>query len=326
MTRGQSDGATLSVEDLVVEYPLAGGQVLRAVDRVSFDVAPGETLALVGESGCGKSSIVRALMQLVPYTGGTVRVGGVDIGQLSRSELRRLRPRFQMIFQDPVSSLNPRRRVRDILEAPLRINGIFDRTRSTQRIHEVLELVGIDPATALDRYPHEFSGGQCQRISIARALVLEPDLLVCDEPVSALDVSVRAQVLNVLNELRERLALSMLFITHDLSVVRNVADRIAVMYLGQICEIGAASEVLERPAHHYTACLLSAVPVADPDVRIDRVPLTGEIPSPLDVGPGCRFRSRCPAARELCGQVEPPLSPVGSDRLAACHFPVAARS
>ena len=326
MTSDSSPTATLGVEDLVVEYPLAGGQVLRAVDGVSFDVAAGETLALVGESGCGKSSIVRALMQLSPYSRGAVRLGGVDIAKLSTSELKRMRPRFQMIFQDPISSLNPRRRIRDILEAPLRINGRFDPVGSGQRIRKVLELVGVDPAGALDRYPHEFSGGQCQRISIARALVLEPELLVCGEPVSALDVSVRAQVLNVLNELRERLGLSMLFITHDLAVVRNVADRIAVMYLGRICEIGEAAEVLDRPAHPYTACLLSAVPVADPDVGTERVTLTGEIPSPMDVGLGCRFRSRCPAARELCARVEPGLIESGRDRSVACHFPVTADS
>ncbi|MCO5119310.1 MAG: ATP-binding cassette domain-containing protein [Burkholderiaceae bacterium] len=324
MMRDPLSDATLGVEDLVVEYPLAGGRVLRAVDGVSFDVAAGETLALVGESGCGKSSIVRALMQLSPYSRGAVRIGGVDLAKLAPDELKRLRPRFQMIFQDPISSLNPRRRVRDILEAPLRINRRFDPIASAKRIREVLELVGVDPATALDRYPHEFSGGQCQRISIARALVLEPDLLVCDEPVSALDVSVRAQVLNVLNELRERLGLSMLFITHDLAVVRNVADRVAVMYLGRICEIGEAGEVLDRPAHPYTACLLSAVPVADPDAGVERVQLTGEIPSPMDVGPGCRFRSRCPAARELCARVEPGLTEAGRNRSVACHFPVAA--
>ena len=316
--------ATLDVEDLVVEYPLAGGQVLRAVEGVSFGVAAGETLALVGESGCGKSSIVRALMQLSPYSRGAVRIGGVDLAKLSVGELKQLRPRFQMIFQDPISSLNPRRRIRDILEAPLRINGRFDPAMSAQRIREVLELVGVDPAAALERYPHEFSGGQCQRISIARALVLEPELLVCDEPVSALDVSVRAQVLNVLNDLRARLGLSMLFITHDLAVVRNVADRIAVMYLGRICEIGAADKVLGQPAHPYTACLLSAVPVADPDATIERTRLAGEIPSPLGVGPGCRFRSRCPAAREICARVEPELADAGAGRRVACHFPIAA--
>ncbi len=326
MKRDPSHGPTLSVEGLVVEYPLASGQVLRAVDDVSFEVAAGETLALVGESGCGKSSIVRALMRLSPFSQGAVRIGGVDLAKLSPGELKHLRPRFQMIFQDPISSLNPRRRIRDILEAPLRINGRFDSVASARRIREVLELVGVDPATALERYPHEFSGGQCQRISIARALVLEPDLLVCDEPVSALDVSVRAQVLNVLNDLRSRLGLSMLFITHDLAVVRNVADRIAVMYLGRICEIGDASEVLGHPAHPYTECLLSAVPVADPDAGIERVELTGEIPSPMDIGPGCRFRSRCPVAREFCASAEPALRELDQDHAVACHFPVVAES
>ena len=312
---------TLEVDGLVVEYPLHDGRHLRAVDDVSFGLAAGETLALVGESGCGKSSIVRALMQLSPHSRGRVRIGGTELGRLSRKELKRLRPRFQMIFQDPISSLNPRRRIRDILEAPLRINGRLGRAEQTKRIRAVLELVGLDPDSTLERCPHEFSGGQCQRISIARALVLEPMLLVCDEPVSALDVSVRAQVLNVLNDLRIRLGLSMLMITHDLAVVRNTADRVAVMYLGRICEIGAADDVLKRPAHPYTACLLSAVPIADPDRSVRRIELKGEIPSPMSIGSGCRFHSRCPAARAQCGTTEPELNDDGHGRSVACHFP-----
>jgi len=311
----------LAVDDLTVDYPLPDGRALRAVDGVSFSVQAGETLALVGESGCGKSSVVRALMQLAPRARGSVRLGGVDLGAASRAELKRLRPQFQMIFQDPISSLNPRRRIRDILEAPLLINGRRRGDAMTQRIRAVLETVGLDPDGTLERYPHEFSGGQCQRISIARALVLEPRLLVCDEPVSALDVSVRAQVLNVLNDLRERLALGMLLITHDLSVVRNTADRVAVMYLGRICEIGPADQVLSRPAHPYTACLLSAVPVADPNHVVRRIELKGEIPSPMEVGDGCRFRSRCPAAHARCASEDPPLQDDGHGRSVACHAP-----
>jgi peptide/nickel transport system ATP-binding protein len=311
----------LQVRDLEVTYSLGGGQKMRAVDRVGFDIARGETLALVGESGCGKSSVARAVMQLSKPTAGKVVLEGEDLGSVSRAALKRLRRRFQMIFQDPISSLNPRRRVRDILEAPLKVNGLYDKATSTRRIREALEIVGLDAGAVLDRYPHEFSGGQCQRLSIARALILEPVLLVCDEPVSALDVSVRAQVLNVLNGLRERLGLSMLFISHDLAVVCNVADRVAVMYLGRICEIGAADGVLHRPAHPYTAALLSAVPVADPGAAPRRIALQGEMPSPMALPSGCRYRTRCPAAQARCADEEPGYTELGDGRHVACHFP-----
>ncbi|RYF64580.1 MAG: ATP-binding cassette domain-containing protein, partial [Comamonadaceae bacterium] len=292
-----------------------------AVDGVSFDIARGETLALVGESGCGKSSVARALMQLAPASGGDIQLEGQSLAALPRATLKLLRRRFQMIFQDPISSLNPKRRVRDILAMPLKVNGLFDRSRSELQIRNALEMVGLDAAAVMERYPHEFSGGQCQRISIARALILEPALLVCDEPVSALDVSVRAQVLNVLNGLRGRLGLAMLFISHDLAVVRNVADRVAVMYLGRIVEIGDADAVLRSPAHPYTAALLSAVPVADPDAARDRIRLKGEMPSPMSVPSGCRFRTRCPAAQARCAGEDPGLVEVGDARRVACHFP-----
>lgn len=311
----------LEVERLNVTYSLGRGQRLRAVENVSFAIERGETLALVGESGCGKSTVARAVMQLpVPATGNIV-LEGTDLGGLTRRELKAMRPRFQMIFQDPISSLNPRRRIRDILTAPLKLNGRFSREEGEARVRDVLEIVGLDPDAVLDRYPHEFSGGQCQRLSIARAIVLEPTLLVCDEPVSALDVSVRAQVLNVLNELRNRLGLSMLFISHDLAVVRNAADRVAVMYLGRICEIGQAEQVLGNPAHPYTATLLSAVPVADPDHQAARLSLVdGEPPSPLAPPSGCRFRTRCPAATERCAAEEPQLRDLGDGRSVACHY------
>lgn len=328
MSSGNS--AVLQVRDLHVDYTLAGGQRLRAADGVGFDVQRGETLALVGESGCGKSSVARAVMQLLPIAGGQIVLEGQDLAALSGAALRRVRPRFQMIFQDPISSLNPRRRVREILAAPLKVNGRYDAARSPHQIRTVLELVGLDAEAVLDRFPHEFSGGQCQRLSIARALILDPVLLVCDEPVSALDVSVRAQVLNVLNQLRSRLGLSMLFISHDLGVVRNVADRVAVMYLGRLCEIGPADQVLLQPAHPYTAALLSAVPVADPDAPRRDVPLRGEMPSPLALPSGCRFRTRCPRAEALCAEREPPLAAVDGStgaeclRQVACHFPVRA--
>ncbi len=319
----------LKLDELRVSYAVGGGERVRAVDGVSFNIARGETLALVGESGCGKSSLARAVMQLAPASGGDIVFEGQSLGRLPRRGLAPLRRRFQMIFQDPISSLNPRRRVRDILAAPLKVNGLYRGAGSQARIREVLEIVGLDPAAALDRFPHEFSGGQCQRISIARALILEPLLLVCDEPVSALDVSVRAQVLNVLNGLRERLGLAMLFISHDLAVVRNVADRVAVMYLGRIVEIGDAGTVMRRPAHPYTAALLSAVPVADPDAAAVRIALAGEMPSPMALPSGCRFRSRCPTAQPRCASEDPPLaSPEagGTTRHVACHFPFSVSS
>jgi len=314
----------LEVHGLEVVYPLSGGQRMRAVDQVGFSIARGETLALVGESGCGKSSVARAVMQLLAPTQGRIALDGQDLAKATKAQLKRLRRQFQMIFQDPISSLNPRRRVRDILEAPLRINGLYDKTTSPGRINAALELVGLDAAAVLQRFPHEFSGGQCQRLSIARALILEPRLLVCDEPVSALDVSVRAQVLNVLNALRARLGLSMLFISHDLAVVRNVADRVAVMYLGRICEIGLADQVLQAPAHPYTAALLAAVPVADPDVEPHHVPRVGEMPSPMARPKGCRYQTRCPQAQPLCATTEPPLAAIHGRQHVACHFPLPA--
>jgi peptide/nickel transport system ATP-binding protein len=316
-----STAPVLAVRDLEVVYPLAGRQAMRAVDRVGFEIAHGETLALVGESGCGKSSVAKAVMQLAPVAGGAIALEGQPLARLDARALQRLRRRFQMIFQDPISSLNPQRTVREILEFPLRVNGLFDPAASARRIRETLEIVGLDSESVLGRYPHEFSGGQCQRISIARALILEPVLLVCDEPVSALDVSVRAQVLNLLNALRGRLGLSMLFISHDLAVVRNVADRVAVMFLGAICEIGPAREVLERPAHPYTAALLSAVPRADPGLQPRRIALRGEMPSPMALPAGCRFRTRCPGAQSACAAAAPPLARLPDGREVACHFP-----
>lgn len=321
MTITSSANPILSVQCLDVTYTLSDRRSMQAVDQASFDIAKGETLALVGESGCGKSSVARAIMGLVPASGGAALLEGEDLARMSRRQLHAVRRRFQMIFQDPISSLNPRRRIRETLLAPLRVNGLYRRADSERRMRHVLEQVGLDPDAVLDRYPHEFSGGQCQRISIARALILDPILLVCDEPVSALDVSVRAQVLNVLNDLRSRLSLSMLFISHDIAVVRNVADRVAVMYLGRICEIGPAEQVLLESAHPYTVALLSAVPRADPQAAPRRIALTGEIPSHLDMPAGCRFSTRCPAARDVCRTTRPALSDIGQGRSVACHFP-----
>lgn len=312
----------LQVNNLRVEYATASGAVVRAVDGVGFAIGRAETLALVGESGCGKSSVARAVMRLEAPATGTIHLDGEDIAAASERSLKPKRRRFQMIFQDPVASLNPRRRVRDILAAPLRVNGLYDAS-APQRIVAALEQVGLDPANALDRYPREFSGGQCQRISIARALILDPSVLVCDEPTSALDVSVRAQVLNVLNTLRTSFGLTMLFISHDLAVVRNVADRVAVMYLGAFCETGPAGVVLDAPAHPYTAALLSAIPQTSPDGQRKRIHLQGEMPSPMQLPSGCHFRSRCPAARSRCAEVAPQLQSVGPGHDVACHFPYA---
>ncbi|WP_074122612.1 oligopeptide/dipeptide ABC transporter ATP-binding protein [Bradyrhizobium sp. AS23.2] len=312
----------LQVSNLHVEYATASGQTVRAVDGVSFSIDRAETLALVGESGCGKSSVARAVMRLERPAAGTIHLEGEDIATASERSLKPKRRRFQMIFQDPVASLNPRRRVRDILAAPLRVNGLYD-ADAPARIAAALEQVGLDPAYALDRYPREFSGGQCQRISIARALILDPGMLVCDEPTSALDVSVRAQVLNVLNTLRASLGLTMLFISHDLAVVRNVADRVAVMYLGKFCETGPAGVLLNAPAHPYTAALLSAIPQVTPDGSARRIHLQGEMPSPMQHQSGCQFRSRCPVARPRCAEVAPQLQPIEPGHEVACHFPYA---
>jgi peptide/nickel transport system ATP-binding protein len=312
----------LQVNNLRVEYATASGPIVRAVDGVSFSIDRAETLALVGESGCGKSSVARAVMRLEAPATGTIHLEGEDIATASERSLKPKRRRFQMIFQDPVASLNPRRRVRDILAAPLRVNGLYD-ANAPARIATALEQVGLDPANALDRYPREFSGGQCQRISIARALILGPSMLVCDEPTSALDVSVRAQVLNVLNTLRTSLGLTMLFISHDLAVVRNVADRVAVMYLGKFCETGPADILLSAPAHPYTAALLSAIPQTTPDGQTTRIHLQGEMPSPMQLPSGCHFRSRCPAARPRCAEVTPQLQSVGPAHEVACHYPYA---
>lgn len=312
----------LEAREISVTYRMTGGQSFKAVDNVSLTVNAGETLALVGESGCGKSSVAKAIMGLEPLSGGNIFLQGQQLTGIKRHALKQLRRRFQMIFQDPISSLNPKHTVREILNGPLAIQGV-PAEEAAGRIHRALEMVGIDPAAALGRYSREFSGGQCQRISIARALILSPALLICDEPVSALDVSVRSQVLNVLNELAVRTHLSMLFISHDVSVVRNVADRVAVMYLGRVCETGPARLVLESPAHPYTAALLSAVPVPDPNFRPQRIRLVGEMPSLLSLPTGCRFQTRCPAAADRCREEEPVLAPLPDGRQVACHFPFA---
>jgi peptide/nickel transport system ATP-binding protein len=317
----ERDDIVLAVENLVVEFPLGRGARVQAVSDVSFDVARGETLGLVGESGCGKSTTARAIVHAPRPTSGQVRFDGRDLSELDAEELRRTRPAMQMIFQDPISSLNPRRRVGDIVAEGLSIWGRANGDTRT-RVEAVLQDVGIDPAAAADRRPHEFSGGQCQRICIARALVLEPTLLICDEPVSALDVSVQAQILNLLEDLKASHSLTMVFIAHDLAVVKNVSDRVAVMYLGKLCEVGPAEDLYAEPAHPYTAALLDAVPEPDPEAPESTSALEGDLPSPLDPPSGCRFRTRCPRAEQRCAAEEPQLRTVAGDHVVACHFPL----
>ncbi len=324
---GQGE-ALLTVEDLVVEFPVGRtGLKVHAVSGVSLDVLPGETLGLVGESGCGKSTTGRAIMQLPRPTGGSVRFNGELLTDKSGENLRRMRTNMQMIFQDPISSLNPRRRITDIVAEPLNIWEIGDKASRVAKVREVLEAVGIDPDVAGDRRPHQFSGGQCQRICIARALVLEPKLIICDEPVSALDVSVQAQVLNLLEDLKAKYGLTLIFIAHDLAVVKNVSDRVAVMYLGKVCEVAQSDELYLNPSHPYTELLLRAIPVPDPDVTPDTSGrIVGEIPSPIAPPSGCRFRTRCPYATEKCAAEEPQLTDVGEGHYVACHYPLTVRS
>jgi peptide/nickel transport system ATP-binding protein len=315
--------ALLRVEDLVVEFSAEGGKV-QAVSGISLDVVAGETLGLVGESGCGKSTTGRAIMQIIKPTSGSVRFEDEELTKLRGSALRRIRPRLQMIFQDPISSLNPRRKVGSIVSEGLDIWGTGDAASRRAKVDEVLDAVGLDPATARDRRPHEFSGGQCQRISIARAVVTDPKVIICDEPVSALDVSVQAQILNLLEDMKARYGLTLVFIAHDLAVVKNVSDRVAVMYLGKLCEIGSPDLLYAQPAHPYTAALLSAIPEPDPERHDDAPPpVTGEIPSNTNPPSGCRFRTRCPRAEALCEVEEPTVRQVEIDQFVACHFPLA---
>ena len=316
------DDVLLRIEDLVVEFKTSAG-VVHAVSGISLDVREGETLGLVGESGCGKSTTGRAIMQLPPPTGGRVLFEGSDLASLSGQQLREVRTRLQFIFQDPISSLNPRRKVKDIVAEPLRIWKRGSDAEQKARVTEVLDAVGLDPAVSADKRPHQFSGGQCQRISIARSLVLEPKVIICDEPVSALDVSVQAQILNLLEDMKARYGLTLIFIAHDLAVVKNISDRVAVMYLGKICEVGGPDDLYATPAHPYTAALLRSIPVPDPTVPpVQSGLITGDLPSPIDPPAGCRFRTRCPLAQERCAIEEPVIREVAAGQFVACHFPL----
>src|SRR3954462_7641121 len=311
----------LKVENLVVEYAV-GGKTIHAVSDVSLQVARGETLGLVGESGCGKSTLGRAILQLRRAVSGRVLFGGKDLSAMQGEQLRRMRRRIQLIFQDPIASLNPRRRIGDIVAEPLVIAGVKDRAERERRVREVLGAVGLDPDLVMGRLPHEFSGGQCQRISIARALVLAPEFIICAEPVSALDVSIRAQILNLLEEMKARFGLTLLFIAHDLAGMKAVSDRVAVMYLGRLCEIGPSEQLFARPAHPYTALLIEAIPVPDPDVRPTETVPVGEPPSPIAPPSGCRFRTRCPRADQRCSDEVPELRAVAPGQFVACHHPL----
>ena len=369
--RSTSD-VLLRVEDLVVEFPIDRHSVVHAVSGISFDVVKGETLGLVGESGCGKSTTAKAIIQIPRPTSGTVEFQGTELHSLNDAELRDIRSQIQMIFQDPIASLNPRRTVRRIVSEGLVVSnttvsrpgrallglaavlavitvftsplvlfvalvaglaggftilkGVFRPNigdSSFERVDEIIKAVGLDPVEAAKRRPHEYSGGQCQRVSVARTLVLDPQIVICDEPVSALDVSVQAQILNMLEDMKERYGLTLVFISHDLSVVRNVSDRLAVMYLGKMCEIGDGDLVYAKPAHPYTQVLLAALP--DPTNLHAGVvdALNFELPSPINPPSGCRFRTRCPRAEAICAEQEPQITQVGTgDQWVACHFPL----
>ena len=315
----------LEVRDMVKHFPVRGGvfsrirNYVRAVDGVSFDLEPGETLGLVGESGCGKSTTGRAVLRLIEPTSGEVSFQGTDVCSLNRESMRRLRREMQIIFQDPYASLNPRMTVGSIVGEPLTIHGIAKGKEKEEQVASLLHRVGLRPEH-IRRYPHEFSGGQRQRIGIARALALNPKLIIADEPVSALDVSIQAQVINLLEDLQKEYGIAFVLIAHDLAVVQHVSDRIAVMYLGKIVEMASADKVVMEPKHPYTEALLSAVPIPDPTLKKKRMILTGDVPSPVNPPSGCRFHTRCPYKEDRCVAEEPPMREISTGHFAACHF------
>jgi oligopeptide transport system ATP-binding protein len=319
----------LDVKALKMHFPLTQGIIfqrqvgaVRAVDGIDFFVEKSETLGLVGESGCGKSTTGRAILQLYKPTAGQVLFDGVDLTKLAGEQMRKMRRRLQMIFQDPYASLNPRMTVGNIIGEPIEVHNLARGKEKTERVQELLRVVGLNPYFT-NRYPHEFSGGQRQRIGIARALAVEPEFIVCDEPISALDVSIQAQVINLLEELQDRFKLTYLFIAHDLSVVRHISDRVAVMYLGKIVELADRADLYEHPLHPYSQALLSAVPIPDPAIesKRKRIILTGDVPSPVNPPSGCRFHTRCWKAQQICSEVDPEFIEHETRHWAACHFP-----
>jgi len=325
---GARDETLLEVRNLVMHFPLTQGIIfqrrvgaVKAVDGISFTVRRGETLGLVGESGCGKSTTGRAILQLYKPTAGEVIFNGTDLTRLSAGEMRKQRKYLQMIFQDPYASLNPRMTVGAIIAEPMQIHNLAPKAERLARVQELLETVGLNPYFA-NRYPHEFSGGQRQRIGIARALAANPQFIVADEPVSALDVSIQAQIINLLEELQEKFGLTYLFIAHDLSVVRHISDRVAVMYLGKIVELATRDQLYTEPLHPYTKALLSAVPIPDPKIekKRERIILTGDVPSPINPPPGCHFHTRCPYVMDICRKIEPKFAATHSGHYVACHL------
>lgn len=323
MINNSSEHKLLSVENLVVEFPIGRRSKIHAVSGVSIQVDSGETLGLVGESGCGKSTLARAIVQLQKPTAGKIWFDGEDLTLCNGKQLRQLRPHIQMIFQDATASLNPGRGVGVTIAEPLRVAGGIHRTERLRMAREMMREVGLDSDNYFNQRPFEFSGGQCQRISIARALITKPKLLICDEPVSSLDVSIQAQILNLLEKLRLCYTLTILFISHDMAVVKNVCDRVAVMYLGKLCETAPTEELFRMPAHPYTAALISAIPSPGVNFPVGKVrPTSSEIPSPINPPSGCRFHTRCPGAQPLCSESEPILLEAGQGRQVACHFPL----
>jgi peptide/nickel transport system ATP-binding protein len=312
----------LEVNDLTVEFKLGKNQIVKAVSGISFDLIRGETLAVVGESGCGKSTLGKAILQLPKPTSGSVNFLSRELTTMGKKDLRDMRPAMQTIFQDPVSSLDPRLPVSEVIAEPLRVWNRGNEVEISAKIDELLLAANLDPAVVRDRRSYEFSGGQCQRISIARSLALDPTMIICDEPVSALDVSVQAQILNLLQDMKDRYGLTLIFISHDLAVVKAVSTRVMVMYLGKVCEVAPPDELYQNTKHHYTKALVGSVPIPDPDRPISGNLIQGEPPSPLNPPSGCRFRTRCPQASDLCAQEEPQLREVSLGHFVACHHPI----